>query len=74
MQDDWITFARTGSPRTMLLGPTSAALDAPYEPDPRFWAAHAASAPRLTLSLVDRSGETGCGGLRGPLRTVIRCR
>src|SRR5205823_722918 len=58
MQNAWLAFARTGSPRmaqlpdwephtiphrcTMLPGATSAAVDAPYEPERRFWASRAA--------------------------------
>ena len=54
MQDAWIAFARTGSPRTselsgwepytperrstMLLGTTCGPVDAPYEAERRFWA------------------------------------
>jgi para-nitrobenzyl esterase len=54
MQDAWIAFARTGSPKTaalpgwepytasrrctMLLGATSGPVDAPYEAERRFWA------------------------------------
>jgi para-nitrobenzyl esterase len=53
MQDAWVAFARTGSPRTaalpdwepyaaarrstMLLGTSCRAVDAPYEPERRFW-------------------------------------
>ena len=63
MQDAWAAFARTGSPRTqglpdwdpysvprrrtMLLGTTCGAVDAPYEAERRFWVGHGAtSAPR----------------------------
>jgi para-nitrobenzyl esterase len=63
MQDAWIAFARTGSPRTsalpdwepysiprrstMLLGTSSRAVDAPYEPERRVWASPAGTtAPR----------------------------
>jgi len=58
MQDAWIAFARSGSPRTpelqgwepytvprrctMLLGTTIGPVDAPYEAERRFWATHAA--------------------------------
>ena len=54
MQDAWIAFARTGSPRTpelsgwepytpdrrstMLLGTTTGPVDAPYEAERRLWA------------------------------------
>jgi para-nitrobenzyl esterase len=54
MQDVWVAFARTGSPRTealtdwepyaaarrstMLLDTSCRAVDAPYEPERRFWA------------------------------------
>ena len=54
MQDAWVAFARTGSPRTaalpewepytaarrstMLLGTSCCAVDAPYETERRFWA------------------------------------
>jgi para-nitrobenzyl esterase len=54
MQDAWVAFARTGSPRTvalqdwepytaarrstMLLGTSCHAVDAPYETERRFWA------------------------------------
>ena len=54
IQDAWIAFARTGSPRTthltdwepytaerrstMLLGTSCRAVDAPYETERRFWA------------------------------------
>jgi para-nitrobenzyl esterase len=56
MQDAWIAFAQTGSPRTpelsgwepytpagrstMLLGTTCGPVDAPYEAERRFWADH----------------------------------
>jgi para-nitrobenzyl esterase len=56
MQDAWIAFARTGIPQTpdlpgwepyttdrrstMRLGPTCGLVDAPYEPERRFWATH----------------------------------
>jgi para-nitrobenzyl esterase len=56
MQDAWVAFARTGHPqtpdlpawepytaprrRTMLLGATNGPVDAPYEPERRFWATH----------------------------------
>jgi para-nitrobenzyl esterase len=54
MQDAWVAFARTGSPRTaalpdweayaaarrstMLLGTSCRAVDVPYEIERRFWA------------------------------------
>jgi para-nitrobenzyl esterase len=54
MQDAWVAFARTGSPRTaalpdwepyaaarrstMLLGTSCRAVDAPYDTERRFWA------------------------------------
>jgi para-nitrobenzyl esterase len=54
MQDAWVAFARTGSPRTaaladwepytaarrstMLLDTSCRAVDAPYESERRFWA------------------------------------
>lgn len=59
MQDAWVAFARTGSPRTpelhdwepysptrrctMLLGTTCFAVDAPNEAERRFWATQAAT-------------------------------
>lgn len=64
MQDAWIAFARTGSPRTaaladwepytadrrstMLLGTSCHAADAPYETERRFWA-DARTTPRESL-------------------------
>ena len=57
MQDAWVAFARTGSPRTqdlpdwdaysahrrrtMILGTSCGAVDAPFEQERRFWATHA---------------------------------
>jgi para-nitrobenzyl esterase len=66
MQDAWIAFARRGTPQTtdipawepytasrratMLLGDTSALVDAPYETERRFWASRVgASVPSSPL-------------------------
>jgi para-nitrobenzyl esterase len=61
MQDAWLAFARTGSPRTpalpdwepyaapcrrtMLLGTRSGPADAPYEAERRFWETATAAGP-----------------------------
>ena len=68
MQDAWIAFARTGSPRTaalpgwepytssrrctMLLDATSRPVDAPYEAECRFWADQAAGGTGRQISVA----------------------
>ncbi|MGZ3601817.1 MAG: carboxylesterase family protein, partial [Ktedonobacterales bacterium] len=68
MQDAWIAFARTGSPRTpdlqgwgsytvpyrstMLLGTTSGPVDAPYDAERRFWVDHGATSAPRQVPVV----------------------
>jgi para-nitrobenzyl esterase len=68
MQDAWIAFARTGRPQTpglptwepydatcrstMLLGSTCASVDAPNEPERRFWADRARTAATRPTAAV----------------------
>ena len=67
MQDAWVAFARTGHPqtpalpdwapytarrrRTMLLGTSCVAVDAPREEERHFWAEHTAS-PSIRPTVV----------------------
>lgn len=68
MQDAWIAFARTGSPRTpdlrgwepytvprrstMLLGTTSGPVDAPHDAERRFWVDHGATSAPRQVPVV----------------------